>query len=129
LVRVRLLAVATAVSAALVPTPARADGVRQTPAADTTVRASGLSRAASPLLRIGGRPRTRALLRFRTRLPAGATITAVRLRLYATRRASNGYRVLALSGRRATTWRESVRARRAPPNGRRLGRPCCGARP
>lgn len=120
--RLRLLAVATAVSTALVATPAHADSVRHTPAADATVRSSGVSRAASPLLSIGGRPRMRTLLRFRTRLPAGATVSAVRLRLYATRRAPTGYRVLALGGRRATTWREAVRARRAPPNGRRLGR-------
>jgi beta-glucanase (GH16 family) len=123
LVRLRLLAVATALSTALVAAPAHGDTVRQAPAADTTVRASGPSRAASPLLRVGGRPRTRALLRFPVQLPAGATVTGVRLRLYAvTRRARTGYRVLALTGRRAATWPESVRARRAPRGGRRLGR-------
>jgi beta-glucanase (GH16 family) len=120
--RPRSTAAAAVLAAALLAAPASADTARYRARADTTVPTAGLSRGSSPLLRIDGSPVMRALLRFDVELPAGATVTGVRLRLYAvTRRARTGYRVLAVTGTRASTWPESVR-RRAPPSGRRLGR-------
>ena len=103
--------------------PATAGTAAHSPVVDTTVRPTGLSRPAAPLLTIDGAPRLRALLRFDVRLPAGATVTGVRLRLYSmTRRGRRGYRVLALTGPRADSWPEAIRRRRAPASGRRLGR-------